>query len=79
MSEDIVKILLDNRSFTESRVAEKAYLESQLRKLAGIIHRQEEDIADLRSINQDLKYQLTQKHEQLNLKNEIDNIDDGRC
>ena len=59
--------------------AEKVFLTAQLRKLTGIIHVQEEDIADLRSVNQDLKYQLTVKHEQLNLKNEIDNIDDGRC
>ena len=69
MSEDIIKTLM----------AERTFLESQLRKLAGIIHIQEEDIADLRSVNQDLKFQLTQKHEQLNLKNEIDQIDDGRC
>ena len=69
MSEDIIKTLM----------AERTFLESQLRKLAGIIHVQEEDIADLRSVNQDLKFQLTQKHEQLNLKNEIDQIDDGRC
>jgi hypothetical protein len=59
--------------------AEKVFLTSQLRKLSGIIRQQEEDIADLRSVNQDLKFQLTQKHEQLNLKNEIDQIDDGRC
>ena len=69
MNEDVVKTL----------IAEKAFLEAQLRKLAGIIHNQEEQIADLRMANQDLKYQLAQKHEQLNLKNEIDNIDDGRC
>ena len=69
MNEDIIKTLM----------AERTFLESQLRKLAGIIHIQEEDIADLRSVNQDLKFQLTQKHEQLNLKNEIDQIDDGRC
>jgi len=60
-------------------MAERTFLESQMRKLAGIIRVQEEDIADLRSVNQDLKFQLTQKHEQLNLKNEIDNINDGRC
>jgi len=69
MNEDVIKTL----------IAEKAFLEAQLRKLAGIIHSQEEQIADLRMANQDLKYQLAQKHEQLNLKNEIDNIDDGRC
>lgn len=44
--------------------AEKVFLTAQLRKLTGIIHVQEEDIADLRSVNQDLKYQLTQKHEE---------------
>ena len=69
MSDEVIKTLM----------AERTFLESQLRKLSGIIHIQEEDIADLRSVNQDLKYQLTQKHEQLNLKNEIDQIDDGRC
>ena len=56
MSEDIIKTLM----------AERTFLESQMRKLAGIIRVQEEDIADLRSVNQDLKYQLTQKHEELN-------------
>jgi TolA-binding protein len=69
MSDEVIKTLM----------AERTFLESQLRKLTGIIHRQEEEIADLRSVNQDLKFQLTQKHEQLNLKNEIDQIDDGRC
>jgi hypothetical protein len=69
MNEDVVKTVL----------AEKAFLESQLRKLAGIIHNQEEQIADLRMANQDLKYQLTLLHDKENLKNEIDNIDDGRC
>jgi hypothetical protein len=69
MTEDIIQTLM----------AERTFLESQMRKLAGIIRVQEEDIADLRSVNQDLKFQLTQKHEQLNLKNEIDNINDGRC
>ena len=54
MSEDIIKTLM----------AERGFLESQLRKLSGIIHRQEEEIADLRSVNQDLKYQLTVKHEE---------------
>ena len=58
---------------------EKVFLTSQLRKLSGIIHQQEEELADLRMANQDLKYQLTQKQEQLDLKNEIDQIDDGRC
>jgi SMC interacting uncharacterized protein involved in chromosome segregation len=55
MTEEVIKTLM----------AERTFLESQLRKLAGIIHRQEEEIADLRSVNQDLKYQLTQKHEEL--------------
>ena len=58
---------------------EKVFLTSQLRKLSGVIHQQEEELADLRMANQDLKYQLTQKQEQLDLKNEIDQIDDGRC
>ncbi len=56
MSEDTIKTLL----------AERNFLDSQLRKLAGIIHRQEEEIADLRMANQDLKFQLTKKHEELN-------------
>ena len=54
MIEDILKTLL----------AEKAFLESQLRKLSGIIHQQEEELADLRMANQDLKFQLTQRHGQ---------------
>jgi hypothetical protein len=53
MNEDIVKIL----------TAEKVFLESQLRKLTSIIHNQEEQIADLRMANQDLKFQLIQKEE----------------
>lgn len=53
MTEDIIKTLL----------AEKVFLESQLRKLAGIIHSQEEQISDLRQANQDLKFQLIQKEE----------------
>jgi len=60
-------------------IAEKVFLTAQLRKLNGIIHNQEEQIADLRTANQDLKYQLTLLHDKENLKNEIDNIDDGRC
>ena len=59
MTEDIIKTLM----------AERGFLEAQLRKLAGIIHRQEEELNDLRSTNQDLKYQLTQKHEELNGNN----------
>ena len=54
MSEDIIKTLM----------AERTFLESQLRKLSGLIFRQEEEIADLRMANQDLKFQLTQKHEE---------------
>ena len=56
MSEDIIKTL----------TAERGFLEAQLRKLAGIIHRQEEELADLRMANQDLKYQLTVKHGESN-------------
>ena len=59
--------------------AEKVFLTAQLRKLNGIIHTQEEELNDLRSVNQDLKYQLTLLHDRENLKNEIDEIDDGRC
>ena len=59
MTEDVIKTLL----------AERSFLESQLRKLAGIIHRQEEEIADLRTANQDLKYQLIQAHEVKNENN----------
>jgi hypothetical protein len=53
MSEDIIKTLM----------AERTFLESQMRKLAGIIRVQEEDIADLRLVNQDLKHQLTALHD----------------
>jgi DNA-binding FadR family transcriptional regulator len=52
MSEDIIKTLM----------AERTFLESQMRKLAGI-HNQEQEINDLRSVNQDLKYQLTMLHD----------------
>ena len=51
MTEDIIKTLM----------AERTFLESQLRKLAGIIHNQEEQISDLRMANQDLKFQLIEK------------------
>jgi hypothetical protein len=51
MTEDVIKTLL----------AERAYLEAQMRKLSGIIHSQEEQIADLRMANQDLKFQLIEK------------------
>jgi hypothetical protein len=44
-------------------MAERTFLESQLRKLAGIIHSQEEQIAELRMANQDLKFQLIQEHD----------------
>ena len=56
MSEDIIKTLM----------AERTFLESQLRKLSGLIFRQEEEIADLRMANQDLKYQLIVKHGESN-------------
>jgi hypothetical protein len=69
MSEEIIKTLM----------AERTFLESQMRKLAGIIHNQEQEINDLRSVNQDLKYQLTTLHDRDKLKQEIENIDDGRC
>lgn len=69
MTEDIIKTLM----------AERTFLESQLRKLTGIIHSQEEQISDLRQANQDLKHQLTEMHKALSIKQEIDEIDDGRC
>jgi hypothetical protein len=69
MTEDVIKTLM----------AERTFLESQMRKLAGIIHNQEQEINDLRSVNQDLKYQLTVLHDKEKLKNKIDEIDDGRC
>ena len=69
MSEDIIKTLL----------SEKAFLEGQLRKLTGIIHRQDEEINDLRYVNADLKSQLTTLHDRDKLKQEIEGIDDGRC
>jgi len=70
---------MNHEEMNEILKAEKVFLTAQLRKLAGIIHNQEEQIADLRTANQDLKYQLTLLHDKENLKNEIDNIDDGRC
>jgi hypothetical protein len=69
MNEDIIKTL----------TAEKTFLTAQLRKLTGIIHSQEEQIADLHMANQDLKHQLTEAHKALSIKQEIDEIDDGRC
>ena len=53
MSEDVIKTL----------IAERNFLESQLRKLTGIIHRQDEEINDLRYVNADLKSQLTILHD----------------
>ena len=69
MTEDVINTLL----------AERTFLEGQNHKLAMIIRQQEEQIMDLRLANQDLKFQLTDLHNQLNLKNQIDEIDDGRC
>lgn len=69
MTEDVIKTL----------IAERNFLESQLRKLTGIIHRQDEEINDLRYVNVDLKSQLTILHDRDKLKQEIDNTDDGRC
>ena len=69
MTEDIIKTLM----------AERTFLEAQMRKLAGIIRVQEEEINDLRYVNVDLKSQLTILHDRDKLKQEIDNIDDGRC
>jgi succinate dehydrogenase/fumarate reductase-like Fe-S protein len=69
MSEDVIKTL----------IAERNFFESQLRKLTGIIHRQDEEINDLRYVNADLKSQLTTLHDRDKLKQEIEDIDDGRC
>jgi hypothetical protein len=54
MTENVIKTLM----------AERTFLEAQNHKLATIIRQQEEQIMDLRLANQDLKYQLTQKHEE---------------
>jgi hypothetical protein len=54
MTEDVIKTLM----------AERTFLEAQNHKLATIIRQQEEQIMDLRMANQDLKFQLTQKHEE---------------
>jgi SMC interacting uncharacterized protein involved in chromosome segregation len=59
--------------------AEQDFFMGQLRKLNSIIRNQEEQIADLRMANQDLKHQLTEMHEALSVKQDIDEIDDGRC
>jgi len=60
-------------------ISERTFLEAQNHKLATIIHQQEEHIVDLRATLQELKFQLTEIHNQLNLKKQIDDIDDGRC
>jgi hypothetical protein len=69
MTEDVINTLL----------AERSFLEGQNHKLAMIVRQQEEQILDLRMANQDLKFQLTEIHNQLNLRSQIDEIDDGRC
>jgi hypothetical protein len=57
---------MNNEISTEDQIrlliSERAFFEDQLRKLAVIIRNQEDQIHDLRTANQDLKYQLTQKH-----------------
>ena len=60
-------------------IAERTFLEAQNHKLSSIIRQQEEQIMDLRLVNQDLKHQLTDMHAALNIKKQIDEIDDGRC
>jgi hypothetical protein len=59
--------------------AERTFLEIQNHKLAIIIRQQEEQIMDLRLAVQDLKFQLTDLHAALDIKKQIDEIDDGRC
>jgi hypothetical protein len=58
---------MNNEISTEDQIrlliSERAFLDDQLRKLATIIRNQEEQIHDLRTANQDLKFQLTQKHD----------------
>ena len=51
MTEDVIKAL----------IAERTFLEAQNHKLATIIRQQEDQIMDLRMVNQDLKQQLTAK------------------
>jgi hypothetical protein len=67
--EDAIKTLISERTF----------LEAQNHKLAIIIRQQEEQIMDLRLAVQDLKFQLTNLHAALDIKKQIDEIDDGRC
>jgi hypothetical protein len=60
-------------------IAERTFLEAQNHKLSAIIRQQEDQIMDLRMVNQDLKLQLSDMHEKLMVKKELDDIDDGRC
>lgn len=60
-------------------IAERTFLEAQNHKLSSIIRQQEDQIMDLRMVNQDLKLQLSDMHEKLMVKKELDDIDDGRC
>ena len=53
MNEDIIKTL----------TAERTFLQAQNHKLATIIRQQEEQIMDLRLANQDLKFELSEKHD----------------
>jgi len=69
MSEDTIKTLL----------AERTFLETQNHKLAIIVRQQEEQIMDLRLAVQDLKFQLTDLHTAIDIRKQIDEIDDGRC
>jgi len=55
---------MNHEEMNEILKAERTFLEAQNHKLATIIRQQEEQIMDLRLANQDLKYQLTQKHEE---------------
>jgi len=55
---------MNHEEMNEILKAEKVFLTAQNHKLAGIIRQQEEQIMDLRLANQDLKFQLTQKHEE---------------
>ena len=67
--EDAIKTLISERTF----------LETQNHKLATIIRQQEEQIMDLRLAVQDLKFQLTDLHAAIDIRKQIDEIDDGRC
>ena len=44
-------------------IAERTFLEAQNHKLSAIIRQQEDQIMDLRMVNQDLKLQLTALHD----------------